>query len=204
MQHRLAVYIFENGSHHVGVNLTFGGGKVAPTAQYDDKTIPLGVYDFSNRGAVAATNESIHNRESAWARYYAMHETRPGDNVFAGAGSFLQVNQVGAMSFDWSSSQCMSDCLDYQGVSYAWVGLGLSVPGMSIPKFGRAAAVSSAMGGSPWTTPLSLAQHYFPVLAPGARQVGRTLNPVSKFTSIYFASYIGSSYAICAIDCLDE
>jgi len=89
-------------------------------------------------------------------------------------------------------------------VDWALVGFGLSIPGMPVPKLGHAAAVSSAMGGSPFTTPLSVAQHYFPVLGPGARQLGRALNPVSKLTAPFFAGYLGGSFAICALRCMDK
>lgn len=44
---KLGVYIMDNGSHTLGINLSLGGGVAAASVQYDDVTIPLGFYDFS-------------------------------------------------------------------------------------------------------------------------------------------------------------
>ena len=201
---KLAVYIFESRTHKIGATLTVGGGKAAPTVQYDDKTIPLGVYDFSG---ASGRNESIERERAASEavfQYHLARETLPGDNVFASAGPMSMALLTGVKVEMYSPSMCMSQCLDDPTVNSAWLGLGLSVPGASIPKFGRAASLSSAMGGSPWTTPLSLAQYYIPALAPGARQLGRRLNPVSNFTAPFFAGYLMGYYATCAMGCYDE
>ncbi len=101
------------------------------------------------------------------------------------------------------NKKCMSDCLDNQRADVALAGLALSLPGISIPKLGRAAAISEGMGGSPWTTPLSVAQFFVPAIGPMARNLGRALNPYADLAAAFFASYLATSLAICAIQCSD-
>jgi hypothetical protein len=81
----LGVLIAEEG-HTVGFTISVGGGIAVPTARYDDKVIPLGVYNVSGAPSQADIEANLQRRASARAEYYASNESRPGLDVVAGAG----------------------------------------------------------------------------------------------------------------------
>ncbi len=89
---KLAVYIMENGSHKIGATLTVGGGKAAPAVQYDNATIPLGVFSTGGGGGIssneASANAAVHDYQSRFSIDYAI-ANGPGpsaDNLIAANG----------------------------------------------------------------------------------------------------------------------
>jgi RHS repeat-associated protein len=98
-------------------------------------------------------------------------------------------------------SACVDRCVSCSGGDLALAALGLSATSAGIiPKVGRAARVSEAMGGGRLTNLLSLATHFGAPLA--LRQIGTLLNPIADATMAFALSYyITLRFVTCPVMC---
>jgi RHS repeat-associated protein len=124
--------------------------------------------------------------------------------LYVGGDPVNQVDPLGLFAGTCVDDDCFWKCMDRQGTGAALAAVGLSAPAVSIPKVGRAASLSAAMGGSRWTSLASLGVHHAPWLGrlgPYARLGARRLNPIANLAAIGAGSYLATSALVCALDC---
>jgi hypothetical protein len=83
------------------------------------------------------------------------------------------------------------------GAGWALGALGLSSPGVSIPKL----AYAGALGSSEYTTALSVAELYSGI---ALRQIGRRINPFANVIAAGAGSYLLGLSGTCSVMCAND
>lgn len=105
-------------------------------------------------------------------------------NLFSYAGNdpVNFTDQTGQAVDDCSNSEdptaCYENCMNDHFADYAIWGMSLGASAASIPKIGRDATISRGMGGSAWTSPISVAVGWG-LLNMSMRQFATRINPVA-------------------------